>query len=169
MRARILFVVSICWLSTACSAVMGRFNVAKPAKPSVADSAAIVQVAGEMMRAIAGSDASTWFNSYDTLAVRIGEDRIYRGAQEIRSSIDSVASGGAGGSGGGATQSSKSKISIRLDKPTVTMIGRNYAIYYAPFTSSMSGDISQTRGVITLVMAREGKIWRILHEHSSVE
>jgi SnoaL-like protein len=168
MRARVLFVVSICWVSTACSAVTARFNVAKPAKPSVADSIAIVQLADEMMQAVASSNGARWFQTYDSLAVRIGEDRIYRGAAEIRSSIDSVASGGAG-AGGGAKQSSKPKISITLEKPTVTMIGRNYAIYYAPFASSMSGDISQTRGVITLVMARQGKIWRILHEHSSVE
>lgn len=168
MRARILFVVSMCWLSTACSAVTARFNVAKPAKPSVADSAAIVELAGEMMQAVASGNASRWFVTYDSMAVRIGEDRVYRGAAEIRSSIDSVASGGAG-AGGGAAQSSKSKISITLDKPTITMIGRNYAIYYAPFVSSMTGDINQTRGVITLVMAREGKVWRILHEHSSVE
>src|SRR5262245_55543480 len=128
MRARILFVVGICCLSTACSAVTARFNVAKPAKPSVADSPAIVELANEMMQAVAAGNGSRWFVTYDSMAVRIGEDRVYRGAAEIRSSIDSVASGGAG-TGAGATLSAKSKISITLEKPTVTMIGRNYAIY----------------------------------------
>src|SRR5262245_47460347 len=131
MRARILFVVSVCCLSTACSAVTSRFNVAKPAKPSVADSAAIAELASEMMQAVAAGSASRCFVTYDSLAVRSGEERVYRGAKEIRSSIDSVAGGGTG-AGGVATQSSKSKISITLDKPTITMIGRNYAIYYAP-------------------------------------